>query len=94
MQRSRAAGFRLFGDGWTLSVAVIALLLALPVLTVIAFLFIPAGEVWEHLLQTVLQDYVVNSLILMLGVAVGTGFIGVTTAWLVTLCRFPGRRLA
>jgi len=82
-----------FHDGWTLTTVVIAALLALPVLTIIAFLFVPAGEVWEHLWATVLQDYVVNSLVLMLGVAVGTGVIGVTTAWLVTLCRFPGRRL-
>jgi len=90
---SRRAGFRRFRDGWTLTTVGIALILALPVLTVIAFLFVPAGDVWEHLFQTVLQDYVVNSLVLMLGVAAGTGIIGVTTAWLVTLCRFPGRRI-
>ena len=93
LQRSRAAGFLRLRDGWTLATGAIALLLALPVLTVIAFLFVPAGEVWEHLIQTVLKDYVLNSLILMLGVALGTGVIGVSAAWLVTLCRFPGRRL-
>lgn len=70
----------------------LAMLVALPVLAVFAFVFYPAGEVWRHLVDTVLADYIRNSLILMIGVAVGTLSIGVTTAWLVTVCRFPGRR--
>ena len=68
-----------------------ALFLALPVLVVLGFVFVPAGEVWRHLAETVLADYVVNSLLLMLGVAVGTLFIGVSAAWLTTMCQFPGR---
>ena len=70
-----------------------ALLLALPVVMVFSFVFQPAGEVWRHLAESVLQDYVVNSFILMLGVGVGTLLLGITTAWLVSLCEFPGRRL-
>ena len=78
---------------WTLGVTALALTLALPVLVVLGFLLVPAGEVWEHLAATVLQDYVVNSLWLMLGVTVGTLIGGVGTAWLVSMCRFPGRGL-
>ena len=80
-------------DPWTLGVTALALVLALPVLVVLGFLLVPAGEVWEHLAATVLQDYVVNSLWLMLGVTVGTLIGGVGTAWLVSMCRFPGRGL-
>ncbi len=71
----------------------LALLLATPVLTVLAFLFQPAGEVWRHLAETVLADYVVNSLLLMAGVGVGTLVIGVATAWLTATLEFPGRRM-
>ncbi|KAA3629552.1 MAG: iron ABC transporter permease [Proteobacteria bacterium] len=90
---SRSAGAPYLRDGWTLATVAIAAVLALPIATIIAFLFVPAGDVWDHLLHTVLQDYVVNSVALMLGVAIGTGVIGVTGAWLVTMCRFPGRHV-
>ncbi|MBF0444531.1 MAG: iron ABC transporter permease, partial [Magnetococcales bacterium] len=44
-----------------------------------------------HLIDTVLKDYVINSLTLMVGVAVGSLFLGVGTAWLASMCSFPGR---
>jgi iron(III) transport system permease protein len=69
----------------------LALTLALPVLVVIGFLFVPSGEVWQHLADTVLADYVTNSLLLMAGVTLGTLIGGVGTAWLTSMCRFPGR---
>lgn len=58
---------------------------------VFSFVFHPGGETWNHLVDTVLADYVRNSIALMLGVAGGTLSIGVLTAWLVTQYRFPGR---
>ncbi len=67
-------------------------LLALPVLTVFSFIFEPAGDVWNHLVDTVLSDYLTNSLLLLLGVAVGTLSMGITTAWLTSMYDFPGRR--
>ena len=80
-------------DAWTAGVVITAALLALPVLTVFSFVFYPAGEVWTHLVETVLADYVRNSLALMVGVGVGTLLMGVTCAWLTSVCDFPGRRL-
>lgn len=71
----------------------LAILLALPVLVVLLNLFAPATDTWRHLVATVLADYIVNSLLLMLGVAFGVIVGGVTTAWITTMCRFPGRRL-
>ena len=69
----------------------LALLLMLPMLVVLGYVFVPAGEVWSHLVDTVLQDYIINSLLLMFGVAVGTLVLGVGTAWLTSMCSFPGR---
>ena len=42
---------------WRWGPAVVALLVALPVLVIFSFLLRPAGEVWQHLADTVLQDY-------------------------------------
>jgi iron(III) transport system permease protein len=78
-------------DPLTLAVVAVALLLSLPVLVVVGFVFVPSEGVWQHLASTVLPDYVANSLLLMLGVAVGTLIGGVGTAWLTSMCRFPGR---
>ncbi len=76
---------------WSAGIVAVALLLAVPVLAIIAFVFVPAGDTWHHLATTVLPDYVTNSLLLMLGVAVGTLIGGVGTAWLTSMCQFPGR---
>ncbi len=82
---------RLRLSGWSLAAALVAALVSVPVLVVLASVFSPAGEVWRHLADTVLGVYVANSLWLLLGVGAGTLTIGVTCAWLVTMCQFPGR---
>ena len=76
-----------------MSTIVIAVLLSLPIWVVLSSVFVDARSIWQHLADTVLGTYVGNSLELMLGVGVGTTTIGVSTAWVVTLCSFPGRRL-
>ncbi|MEO1209953.1 MAG: iron ABC transporter permease [Cyanobacteria bacterium J06638_20] len=77
---------------WPIGVGAIAFLIASPVLVVLTGLFTPAHDVWQHLIETVLWRYIFNSLALMLGVGVGVVGIGVSTAWLVTMCQFPYRR--
>ncbi len=69
-----------------------ALLLSLPILVIAGFVFSGSGEVFQHLLETVLIDYVSNSLLLIWGVGIGVLMIGVPTAWLTSVCEFPGRR--
>jgi len=71
----------------------VALLFSLPIFTIAGFVLTPAGEIWQHLLDTVLGEYLRNSALLMLGVAVGTLLIGVGCAWLTSVCVFPGKRL-
>jgi iron(III) transport system permease protein len=84
--------FRHPGALTSLAVA-LALLLAVPVIVVLLNVFVPSEGTWAHLAATVLPDYVMNSLGLILGVAYGVITIGITTAWLTTMCRFPGRRV-
>jgi iron(III) transport system permease protein len=86
-------GWTLRFDGWVVGVTATALLLSVPVLVVLSSVAQPAGAVWRHLATTVLTEYVINSLLLLLGVGIGTLLLGVSTAWLCTLCRFPGRQI-
>ncbi|HED13755.1 MAG TPA: iron ABC transporter permease, partial [Gammaproteobacteria bacterium] len=78
---------------WQVVSITTATILALPVMTVFAYLLVPDREVWRHLVNTVLKDYVVNSLWLLLGVSFGTLSMGIITAWLTSVCEFPGRRV-
>ncbi len=71
----------------------IALLVALP----LGGLMIQALQtgtpgVWGHLASTVLLDYVLNSLLLAVGVGLGAALLGTLSAWLVSRYRFPGQR--
>lgn len=80
-------------DSWTAFSFIAAALIALPILVVLSYVFVPTKEIWQHLASTVLTGYIASSLALAAGVGFGTFVIGVGTAWLVTMCNFPGRRL-
>ena len=79
-------------DIWRWAVLLPALLLALPVLVIFASLLTPQTDIWQHLRQTVLADYVLNSMLLAGGTGLGALFIGTGTAWLVSQYQFVGRR--
>ena len=78
---------------WTFGAWLVAALVAVPIATVCAALFSPAGPAWSHLRQTVLPGYVVNTVTLALLVGAVAATIGVAVAWLVATRQFPGRRL-
>jgi iron(III) transport system permease protein len=80
-------------DGWQLMALGVAGAVALPVLVVLASLLAPNGKIWAHLAGTVLGDYLWSTFALTFGVGCGVLVIGVGTAWLVSMCRFPGQRL-
>ena len=48
--------------------------------------------IWSHLLQTQMARLIGNTLVLVLGVGAGVLLLGVSLAWLTSLCEFPGRR--
>ncbi|MDH4563092.1 iron ABC transporter permease [Pseudomonas sp. BN411] len=50
------------------------------------------GEIWSHLWETQMPRLLGNTLVLVTGVSVGVTVIGVSLAWLTSLCEFPGRR--
>ena len=78
---------------WSLGALAVSALIVLPVFA-IAWLAIGSGEsIWPQLARTVLPGYVVQTLALMAGVGVFTLIIGSGTAWLITMYRFPGRKV-
>lgn len=81
-----------FVQPWQAGVLLTTLVLAVPLLTVMSVAFFPASDVWQHLQDTVLKDYVLNSLGLAAGVSLGTLVLGVSTAWVTSVYEFPGRR--
>ena len=70
----------------------IALITISPFCVVLSSWLQPQPEIWQHLSEYVLPDVLKNTAQLLIGVTVGVLFFGVTTAWLVSLCEFPGRR--
>jgi iron(III) transport system permease protein len=77
-----------------LTALVIGVLTAAPIASVWVNLFAGGtGDTWSHLVATVLPEYIANTLWLCLGVGCGVIVIGVSTAWLVTMHDFPGRRV-
>jgi iron(III) transport system permease protein len=78
------------GYGWL--GLIIAGLAAAPILLLGAGLLRPDLALWAQLWNTILPRMLLNTLLLMAGVGVGTAVIGVALAWLVTAYRFPGVR--
>ena len=76
-----------------LGAGLIAVLVTLPILTIVLLSFASSENIWPHLLQTVLPGYVWRTLGLMVGVGFLTFIIGTATAWLVSLHDFPLRRI-
>lgn len=72
---------------------VIAAAVGIPILSVMAYVFAGGtGDTWAHLFDTVLLEYIGNSLKLCLLVGLGVVLVGVSTAWLTAMHDFPGRR--
>lgn len=70
-----------------------SILLGLPVLVVYGSLADPQIEIWHHLADTVLSDYVLNSIVLAVSVGLGSLIIGTLLAWVIVRYDFFARRI-
>ncbi|WP_417666486.1 ABC transporter permease [Roseibium sp.] len=78
---------------WQVGALFVAALVLLPLGAILWISLSPTGDVWVHLLSTVLPRSFRTTLILMAGVGLATTIAGIGTAWLTTMCRFPGQRI-
>ena len=81
-------------DRWAWTAVAAAALLALPIFAIIWIAFSATDSSWPHLLATILPRALKNTALLLAGASAFALAIGTTTAWLVTMFRFPGRDLA
>lgn len=78
---------------WTIGSWMVVISVLAPIFSLFYLALQPSDGIWDHLIATVLPRATWTTLLLMAGVGSVTALIGVTTAWLVSMCDFPGRRL-
>ena len=69
----------------------VAALVSLPIVVTLLSLAQPPGPIWEHLRETVLNEYLLNTLALMMLTGGLSLLLGVSTGWLIGACQFRGR---
>ena len=77
--------------GWSLTAAIVLAVVALPVAAVLYLAFTAQANDWPHLFGTVLPRALQQTLLLTAGTVAVTLVAGTSTAWLITMYRFPGR---
>lgn len=77
---------------WRVVAYVSAALVLMPLLVLLLSWQSIDTEIWVHLLQTQLLQLIGNTLMLVAGVGTGVVLLGVSLAWLTSMCDFPGRR--
>ena len=78
---------------WSAAACLISLIALAPILAIAVIALRPSGDTWSHLIANVLPGSLRRTLGLMAGVGLFSLLIGTGTAWLVTMYRFPGRRI-
>ncbi|WP_068825034.1 ABC transporter permease [Pseudomonas sp. BMS12] len=77
---------------WYPIACAIAALVLLPLSVLLLSWHQVDSEIWAHLWQTQMPRLLGNTLLLVGGVSCGVLLLGVSLAWLTSLCEFPGRR--
>ena len=82
-----------FASYWLRTAAyLIAASVLMPLLLILSSWMSVEADTWVHLIQTVLGDLLRNTLVLSVGVTIGVSLLGVSLAWLTSMCVFPGRK--
>ena len=71
-----------------ISSVLMTLLISIPMITLFVYLFVADTENWQHIKDTVLFEYIYNTLYVMIGVGLLTTVIGFTSAYLTSFYTF------
>lgn len=77
---------------WTVMTGPLGAIILIPLIIVIMGLGMRGPE-WEHLEQTVLNSYIINTVILIITVSILSLLLAIPAAWLIAAFDFPGRRI-
>ncbi len=78
---------------WRAGALLVSSLLLLPIAAITFLALAPSENIWPHLVATVLPDYLLQTALLMTGVGALTFLMGTSAGWLITMYRFPGRKV-
>ena len=78
-------------DKWSLVTVILCCFLLGPVAALLLAASGDSGGLWEHLVDTVLATYVINTLLLMGGVGGVAIVFGISSAWVISRYDFAGR---
>ena len=76
---------------WSLFTAAIGFFIAIPILTITVYLFDGVGDMWEHIVNYFLLEYIQNSIVLLIGTGILTTLLGTSSAWVISNYNFPLR---
>lgn len=76
---------------WSLGALAIAVPVMIPIVAILLTFFTPASEVWLHLRESVLTEYVLNTVLLLISVAGLASLLGISSGWVIATRDFPGR---
>lgn len=80
-------------SNWQSGAWTVGALLALPLIALCYTAFTGSSDAFTHIKETVLSDYVINTLLLVFGVCLLSCLIALPLAWLVASYHFPGRNV-
>lgn len=85
--------FKKYANGWSFALIALVLVIGLPIYTLFFKLFDETTDsVWGHLVDTVLTDYILNSVGLVIVVSILTLLMGIAAAWIVSTTNILFRR--
>jgi iron(III) transport system permease protein len=79
-------------DPWRYAPWFLAAGVFVPLATIFSAFLVPEYQIWQHLASTLLPQLLLNTAILVGGVATFTTIVGVSLGWCTGACDFPGRR--
>ncbi|WP_083656330.1 ABC transporter permease [Mongoliimonas terrestris] len=78
---------------WLVASGLLVALVLAPIGGLVFYAAKGSGDLWPHLIGTILPTALWTTLLLLAGVGTLVAVVGVGTAWLVAMYRFPGRKL-
>ncbi|MGH1502373.1 MAG: ABC transporter permease [Acidimicrobiales bacterium] len=88
----RPVGDRVSDRSWPTAAWVTALLVVTPIAFLATSILDPSTDVWRQQWETRLPGQLIETVVLLVGVAVGSLALGTSLAWLTAAHRFPGSR--
>jgi len=71
----------------------LVIILIIPIISIVFVAFSADENIWPHLISTVLPDYILTTMLILMGVSFLTFLIGTGLAWIITIYEFPFRKI-